>query len=166
RQHQSARPVLRLVPAQFLLREQPGQTRQAHGVRRKAGPGQSRFAGLYLWLARRPHRAGHGRLCVHPGAARQEAFCDGRVRPHRGRDQPTRQGQAQPLDPRRRQVPRHAGPMAGRRYRAPRQLVDRLVGLAQEPCGQTDCSAQGLWQRRQIQGHRARARPLCQAESL
>ncbi len=46
------------------------------------------------------------------------------------------------------------------------KLVDRLVRLAQEPCGQADRSAQGLWQRHQIQGDRARAWSLRQAKSL
>ena len=128
---------------------------KAHGLRREDRPAQGRHAGLHLRLARRPHRADWRRLCVDPGAAGQEALCDGCLGPHCRRHQPAGQEQAQPLDSRRRQVAQDPGRLAGRRHRAPRQLVDRLVRLAQEPRWQADCCAQDLWQG-QVQGHRSR----------
>jgi hypothetical protein len=129
----------------------------------KNRPAQGGHAGLHLRLARRPHRAHWRRLCVHPAPAGQEALCDGRLGPHRRRDQPAGQEQAQPLD--RRQVPQDAANGGQGRQGAARQLVDRLVRLAQGPRGQADCCAQDLWQG-QVQGHRARARPLRQGQSL
>jgi polyhydroxyalkanoate synthase len=125
-----------------------------------------RHSGLHLRLARRPHRAHRRRLCVHATAAGQEALRDGRVGPHRRRDQPAGQEKAQPLDPRRRQVSQDPGRMAGRRAGAPRQLVDRLGTMAQGPRGQAGRRAQGLRQRQGLQGHRAGARPLRQGQSL
>ena len=73
------------------------QAGQAHGLRREGRPAQGRCAGLHLRLARRPHRADRRRLRSArrhlPGKKR---FVHGRLRPHRRRDQPAGQEEAQP----------------------------------------------------------------------
>ena len=97
---------------------------------------------------------------------RQEALRDGRLGPHRRRDQPARQEKAQPLDSRRRQAAEVFRRLARRRPGTPRQLVDRLGRLAQEPCRQADPGPQGLRQGQRLQGDRARARALRQSKSL
>ena len=104
-------PMYCLVPAQHLPREQPRQAgRAAPCAARRSTCGKHRRAGLHLRLARRPHRADRRRLCLDPAAAGQEALRDGRVGPHRRRDQPAGQEKAQPLDARRRQAARPRRP--------------------------------------------------------
>jgi len=114
---------------------------------------QSQFTGLHLWLARRPHRAHRWRLRLHPAPAWKKAFCDGRIGSHRGRDQRPGGQQAKPLAARRRQVSSRCERLDPRRQRAARQLVDRLVRLAQEPRWQANCCTQNLRQRRSFQDH-------------
>jgi hypothetical protein len=83
-----------------------------------------------------------GRLCLHPGAAGQEALCDGRLGPHRRRHQPAGQEQAQPLDARGRQASRHAGRLARRRHRAPGSWWTDWSGWLKQPRRQAGGRAQ------------------------
>ena len=59
-----------------------------------------RHAGLHLRLARGPHRADRRRLRLGQAPAGQEALRDGRLGPHRRRDQPAGEEEALVLDQR------------------------------------------------------------------
>ena len=85
---------------------------------------------LPLRLARGPHRAVAGRLSQHAGAEGQAPLRARRLRPHRRRDQPAAEEEAQPLDRQERGAAGRRPSLARRGRRAPGQLVDRLVGLA------------------------------------
>ena len=98
RRHQPARADVLLVPAQHLPREQPRQAGQGDGLRREDRSRQHRRAELPLRLARGPHRAVAGRLPKHAGAEGQAPLRPRRVGPHRRRDQPAAEEEAQPLD--------------------------------------------------------------------
>jgi polyhydroxyalkanoate synthase len=115
---------------------------------------------------RRPHRAHWRRLRVHQAPAGQEAFCDGCLGPHRRRDQPARCQKAQPLGAQRRQVPQDAGRMA--------QAGAKEHPAAGGPTGPTgsratagkQIAAPKAYGKGKVQGHRARAWPLCQGQGL
>ena len=122
-------------------------------------------ADLCVRLARRPHRPVGRCLPQHPGAqGRQVPLRARRLGPHRRRDQPAGQEEAQPLD-RRRHLAGHPAGLARQGERDPRQLVARLGRLAQEPCRQAGGGAQGTG-KPPIQTHRTRTRPLRQTEGL
>ena len=66
-------PMLLLVPAQHLPREQPRQAGPAHCLRRADRSRPHRCACLHLRLARRPHRALARLLPQHPGCSEASA---------------------------------------------------------------------------------------------
>jgi polyhydroxyalkanoate synthase len=127
---------------------------------------QCRYPDVHLRLARGSHRADWRLLRLDPGVPGQEAFRHGGLGPHRRRDQPASREEAQPLDARGWPVSEDGRRVDCRRHGGPRQLVDRLVRLAQGPRRQADCGAQGLWQGYEVQGDRARARSLRQGQGL
>ena len=139
---------------------QPGKV---DGLRREDRPRQHRRAELPLRLARGPHRAVARGLPQHAGAQGQAPLRSRRVGPHRRRDQPAAEEEAQPLDRQERGVAGFARGMAGRCGRAPGQLVDRLVGLARAVRRQAGRRAEEA-RPGQVQGDRARARSLRQGK--
>ena len=132
RRHQPARADVLLVPAPHLPAGRAEAAGQADGLRREARPGQRQGAGVHLRLARRPHRALEGGLCLDAHHERQEALRARCLGPHRRRHQPAGEEEAQLLDQRR--AAGRCRRLAGRRHRSAGQLVARLVGLAEAAC--------------------------------
>ena len=117
---QPARADVLLVPAQHLSREQPASSRARLTVcGEKIDLGKIDGAELHLRLARGPHRAVAGRLSQHAAPEGQDAFRARRVGPHRRRDQPAGEEQAQPLD--------------GNDAACPRSADDWLAGAEEHP---------------------------------
>ena len=79
RQHEPARSVLRLVPAQHLSREPASRARRHVDARRAGRPRQDQVAGVHLRIPRGPHRAVDRGLREHAGAdAGRSASCSAR----------------------------------------------------------------------------------------
>ena len=130
RHHQPAGPDVLLVPAPHLPAERAQGAGQADGVRREGRPPPHRGAGVRLRLARRPHRAVAGGLCVDAGArAARSASCS--VRRATSPASSTRRPRASAATGSTAPAARpSAEAWFDRRHRAPRQLVARLGRLA------------------------------------
>ena len=117
------------------------ESRRAHHGRRTDRPVGADDAGLCLRLARRSHRALALRLSNDRAAGRRRHLRDGRLRPHRGRDQST--GKATPplLDERAHH--RRGRRLARARRPPPGQLVAGLGSVARAAWRRDEASAAG-----------------------
>ena len=128
---------------------------------------QDRRADLHLRLARGPHRAVAGRLRVDAALAGQEALRARRVGPHRRRDQPAREEEAQLLD--RTTKPRVAGD--ARRLARRRRPNTRAAGGPTGPPGSSRYGgkqvrrAQARGQRRSTSRSSRRRAATCKAKA-
>ena len=122
----------------------------------------------YIYASREDHIVPwDGAYAQHPGAAQgQEALCAGRLGPHRRRDQPAGQGQAQPLDRHRRNACRpKAQDWFDKAKEHPGSWWTDWAAWLKGHAGKQIAAPKGYGQP-QLQGHRAGAGPLRQAEGL